>query len=53
MFPGVELLHRVAGLLIPDVPKEHSAYIFKDQGAHDSTLEVIQNVWNLQPCCSA
>jgi hypothetical protein len=38
----------VAGLLIPGVPQELSAFIFKDQETHDSTLEAIQDVWNLQ-----
>jgi len=36
------LLHWVEGLLIPRVPKEHSAFIFQYQEAHDLTLEVIQ-----------
>jgi hypothetical protein len=35
------------GLLIPDVPKERSDFNLKVQGAHNSTLEVIQGVWNL------
>jgi len=35
------------GLLIPGVPKQRSDFILKVQGAHDSTLEVIQGVRNL------